>query len=258
MKRKSFVLRIVSLIIILCMLCMNVLPVSAIVISPDFAPLVNVLYSVTAEEAEESILSFLRTHNVNYSNDSIITVESDSDNNSSILHVTSQNGNTIEDTVLIGYVTDENDNITRSDFAKQLVFSTNDTGTGPILFANVMVTGTTVYDRTPNGSYIYVRPTAQKVACYDYGGTLPTAIRVNTQIQGKYCDTSFTVLNDTYAYDKTFYKSSPVFGTTYTQNGGMSTSRWMIPSGSVGYALRLQAVINGTTHSDFVTITSWW
>lgn len=249
--------RIIAFVLTLCLLCTFSLSASAIVISPDFAPANEVLYSATTDEVNNAVRELLLTHSVTLNEDSLITIESLGNKEASIIHVTSPYGNTYEDTVLIGYFLDEDNSLKPSNFVKELLDAPAATGSGSIIFANVLVKGVTIYTRTTNGSRIYVRPTGQQVSCYDYGGTLPSSIRVNTQIQGILTDTSFVTVNGDYAYNKTFYKSSPAFGTTYSQSGGLSTSRWICPGSDVSYMLRLEAVINGSTHFDTVNIFSW-
>ena len=250
--------RVISFLVVMCIMCALTIPVSAIVVSPDFAPVNTVLYSTTIENATDGVMHLLNAHHVEYNEETLITVEtSASGGSSSILHITTQNGEIITDTVFVGYDEGDSGDFVHSNFAADLI-SPNNSGTGQIKFANVLVKGETIYTRTTNGSRIYVRPTGQKITCYDYGGTLPSSIKVNTQIQGNLCNSSFTVTNNNYAYNHPFNKSSPSFGTTYTQNGSaIASTQWISPGSDVSYVLRLQAVINGTTYSDTVNIFSW-
>lgn len=255
MSSKKMRYRIVSLIMVVCMLCAFSMPTSAIVISPDTMPAISTIYSVSADKAAENMLNVLEEFDIAYEADSVVSVETTE--NGSILHVATQDGDTVTECVLLEYAEDEAGTVGLGDFAKDLVYSPMDGGYVDRLFSNVYIKAYTVYTRYDNGSYVYVRPTGQYFTCYDRGGSQPTSVTIYTQIRGTLYNTSFTVVSNDYIYSNSLVKSSPAFNTMYSESSGMSSSRWILPLNSVSYQLHFSVEINGTTYNDYGTVGSW-
>ena len=253
MKRTSIFYRVISFVMIISILCAVAVPASAIEISPDFAPTNTVLYSVTGMNASSDIIDVLHRYDIDFNPHSVITAESVSpEDNSSILHVTTSEGNTVEEVVLMSLTKDENNVHQQDNFAEELFITPNASSNIDHTWDGVRVKFVSVYDRDTNGNY--VRPTGQYFTCYDQGGSRPSKVVIETNLGG----TLYTKSGSTYTYNQSEYVynnyysvTSPAFNTTYSKNKTLATGKYIVPqNGFMGLVLDLEVVIDGETH--------WW
>ena len=266
---KAKITKVMSIVLAICLMTVIVVPTYATEVDTPVAPNASTetVFKV-AEEAPQKVISFLDEYGVNVNSDSIIRVLSresmsrSAEDDSSILRVTTVDGDLIEETTIMSF-TNKNNVTFQDNFAEELFTVTRASSSDENFFDKVRVVFVSTYTRYNSNGYNYVHPVKESVTCYNQGGaTKPTYVWIQTTVGGSLHSKSgsnYTHIQDNYKYQNPYRVNSPAFSKTYTSTKEISSNYYIIPENWVaGFVLDTEAVINGETYWWANRVTDGW
>ena len=168
---KAKITKVMSIVLAICLMTVIVVPTYATEVDTSVAPNASTetVFEV-AEEAPQKVISFLDEYGVNVNSDSIIRVlesmSRSAEDDSSILRVTTVDGDLIEETTIMSF-TNKNNVTSQDNFAEELFTVTRASSSDENIFDKVRVVFVSTYTRYNSNGYNYVHPVKESVTCYN-------------------------------------------------------------------------------------------
>lgn len=220
----------------------------------------DVILSISASQAPNSILSTLQRFNVNYDENSVIEIIRNTPSvrsvggESSILTVLNTEGEKKEFTSLAFYANTSNDNHL-TNFTEELLAQTQSSWSDSNIWAGNTIVSTTVYNTFEDG--VYFQPTSQNVTCYNNGnGTRPSSVTIRTTLAGELrSKPGYSLIQQNYLYTNDYQVNSPVYGQKYSKSNPLASNRVILrENGLGGMNLITKAVIGGKDYSYAIQV----